>query len=332
MFSSGVETADADFLLGAVKDPKVSEDLIQHLLSDAIKQISSGDINDAINTYFKVLDADPFRIDANLALGSILLSLKKSDMAEGFLYTAVKLSNWLEPAAVANLAEALRLNGDLDLAEQVLQKGLTALRQKDSSGLLPYALGILHTAKKEYVKAADWFLSAAVLQSNNIGAWERASTMMFPPEGRDLKFAENVLMQGLESNPKSPALLFRLGTVLQYAGSAEKAIPLYETTLQIDRDFHEAESTLATAYHSVGRYSDALRTYSKAEEHDGSNVIMLSNYAMLLCTEGVDQIVVKGVELAGRALAMAPDNADAAKAKDICEKREQATKVSKEEL
>jgi hypothetical protein len=39
----------------------------------------------------------------------------------------------------------------------------------------------------------------------------------FPQEGRDLKFAENVLMQGLASNRDSASLVFHMGLCCQLA-------------------------------------------------------------------------------------------------------------------
>ena len=68
---------------------EVSAQEIEELVQKANTYLDKGDMNGVIDTFFAVLDADPTRVDVNTVLGSILMSMKKYDLAQTFLYTAV---------------------------------------------------------------------------------------------------------------------------------------------------------------------------------------------------------------------------------------------------
>lgn len=63
------------------------------------------------------------------------------------------------------------------------------------------------------------------------------------------------------------------------------AVPLYEEVLRSQPTQYNAVSALATAVHSLGDFQQALNLYAIAEEKDAGNVIMLANYAILLCEQ-----------------------------------------------
>ena len=99
---------------------------------------------------------------------------------------------------------------DVLLAERVAARGLSAVQNKDETGALQAVLGLNKATAGNYSEAADWYLAAALMNPTNVQYWLQASTMLSP--NRDLKFAENVLLQGLESHPNSPQLLYQMGT------------------------------------------------------------------------------------------------------------------------
>ena len=68
---------------------EVSAEEIELLVQKANAHLEKGDMNSVIDTFFAILDADPTRIDVNTVLGSVLMSMKKYDLAQTFLYTAV---------------------------------------------------------------------------------------------------------------------------------------------------------------------------------------------------------------------------------------------------
>ena len=68
---------------------EVSAQEIEDLVQKANAFLEKGDMNSVIDTFFAILDADPTRVDVNTVLGSVLMSMKKYDLAQTFLYTAV---------------------------------------------------------------------------------------------------------------------------------------------------------------------------------------------------------------------------------------------------
>ena len=255
------------------------------LLEQAHKLVLEGNIDQAIDTLFALLDSDPYRIDANIAVGFLLMNIRKPELAENFLFTAVRMSEWKNAGAVAYLAECLRLNDDSDLGEKVAMRGLQALNNNDESGAIAEALGNIKVERKDYAIAADWFLASALLRPQTAESWLKASTMQFPSEGRDLKFAENVLLQGIENNPNDAQLLYQLGVVMHSTDHIDEAIVLYEAALGNDPTLRKVKSTLATAYHAVRRFEEAAILYGEAVTFEPSNVVLLANYALLLCNE-----------------------------------------------
>ena len=170
----------------------------------------------------------------------------------------------------------------------------------------------------------------------------KASTMQFPRENRDLIFAENVLLQGLKSfpskneididnnvisNPKinsNVELLFQLAVVMHLTDRPESAIPLYEEVLRQLPSHSTAWSALATAVHSIGDFQRALELYKLAEVKDPSNVIMLANYAILLCEhltqDDNTDMKLRGEEVLQKAQSIDAINADVLRAMAACKR------------
>lgn len=150
-----------------------------------------------------------------------LLSLFSLLLLLGFLFTALKASDFTNIGAANNLAESLRLNGDLQLAVKLLEHTMTRTNQSDLSGLLEHALGGIHEESRDFTQAGKWYLTAALLQPQNAQYWLSASTLSFQAgdgEGEgggggevDWQVAENVLARGLSEIPLQPDLLFHLG-------------------------------------------------------------------------------------------------------------------------
>ena len=321
IFSPGdIEALDEKIEPNNIDEPPVMSKLSgkesDDLISEANRFMVAGETDRAIDTLFLVLDSDPHRIDANIAVGFLLMNIQKPELAENFLYTAVRMSNWTNAGAVANLAECLRQNNDSELGEKVAMKGLNALGNNDETGMIAQSLGVINVERKDYATAADWFLASALMKPLIPESWLKASTMLFPAEGRDLKFAENVLLQGIESNPDDAQLLYQLGVVMHRTDHIDQAIVLYEAALGNDGTMQKVKSTLATAYHAVRRFDEAVVLYEEAVAFEPSNVILLSNYAILLCVELGR--VNEGLLLVQNAKEINPYSNDVSKAEADC--------------
>ena len=293
------------------------KDDISLILSNARAAIYKNDFSDAVKLLLPIIDSDPDQIDANMLLGSSFLALDRSDLAEAFLHRSCQLTNWTIAAAVSNLAESLRLNGDVDLATKVLLKGYMAMNKTDSTGLIGFAFGVILEQQQKYSEAADWFLSSALAEPSNVEAWLRASTMLFPSTAWDLGFAENVLVQGVKVNPGSASLVFNLGVALHYSDRTNEAVALYAEVLRLDSLHYGAMSNLATAMHSLGRLEEARVLYeviynatsqSPADYGDLSGAsVALGNYALLLNSQMRPGHALRIVR---RALAIDKDSVD----------------------
>ena len=256
--------------------------------------------------FLKALELNPDSVEANSLIGSCYLLLNKPDLAEGFLYAAVMLSEWKDAVSIANLAESLRLNNDPNLAVQVAMKGYENLGQKDDSGLIQYVLGASYRDQKKYSLSSDWFLSSALRQPKNIDAWVLASTMHFPDSDRDYKLAENVLLQGMHENEGNVDLVFQMGLVMHHSNNLEQALKCYDFVLSQNAEHKDALSMSATALHTIGgRSVDAFHRYNSAIKHNPDNAILLSNFGLLLHSSFRDQVNSNDiVALAEKALAI----------------------------
>ena len=277
----------------------------------AKKLIQAGEYQASVNKLLEVVEIIPNDLETNALLGALLLALQQFEMAEKFLYKAAGLSEWKDSASVANLAHSFIANNEFSLARKVLGKGLTAVGNSDPSGSLSIAMGDLQFKMKEYSQAAQWYLSAALSKPNYVDTWIKASTARYPTDGRNLKFAENVLLQGLSVNKDAAELYFALGLVMYESDRMPEALTFYDQAVRLNPQSAEAASAYATALHSAGHFQAAAEMYAVAEKLAPNNAVLLANYAMLMQTHGEAE---QGLALARRAVQLSPSNPDAIKA------------------
>ena len=292
--------------------PKSQEE-ISALLSSSKASIQDGKYLESIDSLAVIIEDNPDHQEATALLGAVLLTVNQARMAEDVLFTAVKLSKWTDIISISNLAECLRLTGDLDLSEKVALKGLNVT----SSGTagLRFTLGNIYFAQEKYALAADWYLTSALSEPKNIDIWIAASTVNFPSSARDLKFAENVLLQGIQYNPQSADLRLKLALNFHFSNQLNEAIAFYEGALNLDGSLPGAKASYATALHAAGRLQDAVNAYAEAEREDPRNVVLLCNYGILLCNAGY---LVEGGQLVKRAMAVNERHEEVAKATAVC--------------
>ena len=296
-------------------------------LDDARSLIVAQDFDEAVKLLLPLIDINPDDKDVNMLLGSSFLALNRADMAENFLYHAVKLTDWSEVTAVSNLAEAIRQNGDLPLAEKILQKGYVALNNTDKTGQLAYQFGTIQEQLENYTSAAEWYLSSALSENGDSRAWLKASTLLFPAKHWDLALAETILASGVKANPSNPALIFNLGVVMHYTNRFNEAVLLYKEALKKDPLHYAAMSNLATALHSLGEVNSAHMLYESVYDATFSNIsgqiidpypgtaTALGNYALLLSSMNR---VHQAAAVATRAVQLDPESKSLISVRDQC--------------
>lgn len=294
----------------------ISDEAIANLVEESKSMIMEGRVESSIDHLLPIFKSRPDHTEANALVGAVLLSIHRFELAEQFLYSAVNSSNWKNSGAVANLAQVFMQTDSIPLAVQTLRKGLEAVNNNDETGALSLCFGDVTYAAGNYSEAADWYLLAALKRPTNIDIWVKASTVRYPTTGRNLKLAENVLVQALAMNRESSDLLFNLGLAMHGSGRLSEAITFYQEAQRTNPANHEITAALATALHASGQFSQALAQYVAAETAEPStSPVFLANYALLLNSLGRKQ---EGRNLAIRALNADPNNADAIRAMREC--------------
>ena len=261
---------------------------VEPLVTQAKELIATGKGIDesVVSILLDALEINPDDYEANYLAGTSLLALRKSEEAQGFLYKAVVVSNWTEHNGIANLAEALRLTGDFDLAMKVAQKGISQFDNTDPAGMLSFTLGSIFFNKQDYANAADWFLASAIKQKVNVALWLKASTLQFPSSSQEINFAKNVILQGIEANPTNADLYLYMGVAMQRDSKFEEAVTFYAEALHLNPSNFDAVVNMATSLHSLGRYDEAMQYYETAYANSPDNVMLVSNYASMLSVLG----------------------------------------------
>lgn len=281
----------------------------QASVESSLNELLNRNWESVVTNLLPIVEKYPTSHIANAAVGAALLALGRHDYAESFLFTAVRSSNWTDSSSIGNLVEALRLSSEddntlLELAEKVAVHGLNSLSSKsliDESGVIAHALASIYFERKNYTAASDFYLSAALQQQTvaDPELWLKAATVKYFPTV-DLKLAENVLQQALEYIKDNADLYFHLGLVLLKTNRAALAVPLFENALTLNQDHGDCAASLATAFHLLGRFDEALETYKLASSLSPSNHLLLANYATLLCSAEMNR-GIEGMEVVQRA-------------------------------
>jgi tetratricopeptide (TPR) repeat protein len=147
--------------------------------------IENGKFQESVDKLISVLQSHPDNQLCNAVLGAVLLALKQYTLAEGFLYSAVKLSNWTDTASVANLAASFRDNNQSELSLKTLVKCREAIKEiavpGESLAIISEALGDSLSSAGNYSTASELYLEAALLRPHIVTIWVIVSIIhVFP--------------------------------------------------------------------------------------------------------------------------------------------------------
>lgn len=212
---AGFFTSQKKNAVKTTQPQKIDDGTLQSKITEAESHMADGNFTGAVENLLTVLESIADHQRANALMGTSFLALDRADLAESFLFTAVRKSNYSDIASITNLAESLRLNGDSDLALEVLQTSYS-LHKNTTKGMLEFEMGEVLSSKQMFKEASDWFLASALLQSDRESAWLRASTLQFPAESVNYDLAESVLMRAMSAIPTSADIAFNLGTPLRH--------------------------------------------------------------------------------------------------------------------
>ncbi len=123
------------------------------LYRESIRLSEAGDVEKAIETTRRALNADSTYAEAYDLLGQLLLTKGQNDEAIQAFTAALKINPRLN-SSKTGLGRALLKKGDLEGAETALKE---ALRTNPKPSATHYALGLLYEKKGEHDKALAQF-------------------------------------------------------------------------------------------------------------------------------------------------------------------------------
>jgi tetratricopeptide (TPR) repeat protein len=111
--------------------------------------------------------------------------------------------------------------------------------------------------EKSRDKAQDAYRRALAIDPAHVGARINLGRLLH--EDGQLKAAERLYREGIETSASNPLLLFNLGVLLEDAGRRDEAIRAYETALKKDPGLADCHYNLALAYEAAGDARRAIR-------------------------------------------------------------------------
>lgn len=169
-------------------------------------------------------------------------------------------------------------------------------------GDIYYNLDSLKTARKKFKQAVD-------LDANRPPIWQQILTI--DSQLNDFDAMLEAGEQAVELFPMQPLFYLFYGVAHLGKENNEKAIEALETGLALVIDNDELSvrfyTSLGDAYHAAGLHDKSDKAYEESLELDGSNALVLNNYAYYLSIRG--KRLEKAEAMAKKANNLVPDQA-----------------------
>lgn len=224
---------------------RIQPGAVDPLLAQAEVYYLLGEREEASVLLETVVERDPDRVPARVALATILRERGETDAALRHAREALIR----EPANVRALAEVGRVyvaRENYEVAQLVLRKALELMEDEDP------------------VRAEIY---------NDLGLLELARG--------DTQEAFRAFAQAIEADPRYTPARKNQGSVLLHAGDYEGARDEYQAVLRIDEADHDARVALAIALRGLGRHEGARRHYERVLEESPNHLGAVFNLAIL---------------------------------------------------
>jgi len=308
---------------------------VEQALQIALQHHQAGRLSEAESIYRQILAAVPNHADSLHLLGTLRHSAGQAD-GVGLIRQAIAL-NPSFPAALSNLGEVLRRQGELDEAIVCFQRALAI------SPDFPAALGNLGlalTQAGQYEQAIMALRRAVALKSDFAEAWANLGSALDETGERGEAIAcfrraialrpasaefhsnlgvllrdDNQIQEAIASYRRAISLqpdmletYCNLADVLRVSGGCEEAIEIGRRGVALRPDYPEIQLSLANALHQAGRIDEAIAVYRRALELRPDWPEPLSNLALALPLRGQFD---EAIECSRRAIALRSDYAEA---------------------
>ncbi len=173
-------------------------------------------------------------------------------------------------------------------------------------------LGHLHMRLERYPSAAASYGKAYRLlpQNHSTAILLGIAHLM----NEDLEAAKEIAARALELDERHPASHQLLGNVLVLGREYEKALDSFKRSLSLDPKQHDAMNGMGNAYDGLGDYASAAPAFASALALQPQNPSYLQNVGINLSRQGD----CRALTFFDRAIALAPNNADAHIALAVC--------------
>ena len=137
----------------------------------------------------------------------------------------------------------MKNQGELEEALQIFQKSINDFPNSEFKyHWLRYSADIYREQKK-YDDALATYMKALEANPEDPRTWRNLG-LMYVGDFKDYETAATYFEKMVELNPEDPFGFYHLGQTYESAGMIEKAIETYQTTLEIDPGYKDAQEAL----------------------------------------------------------------------------------------
>jgi tetratricopeptide (TPR) repeat protein len=198
--------------------------------------------------------------------------------------------------------------GEIDKRPELVVNLGNSLENAHPDDAKSYAIqgDILYNLQR-FEEAREKFRKAVALDANRPPIWQQILTISSQINDFEAMVSEGE--EAMELFPMQPIFYLFHGVALLQLKQVDQAIESLEggSSLIVDNEGLKAQfySSLGDAYHELKKHEESDAYYQKALDIDGSNALVLNNYAYYLSLRGVN--LDKAEEMAKKANNLAPD-------------------------
>lgn len=256
-------------LLDPLIDPKQEE--AYGLIDEALEKAGSGDLNNAVEKYYKALGLYDRHLGAWLKLAGLLAELDRHDEVEIAYMAALETdSNSLQ--AYFGLAEHYEVSQQYEQTVGILKHALSIAQKVKASGKslarINFFIGEFELRLKRLTNAKDSFDKA------------------------------------IENNPDDAQLRADIGDAYADKGHYEESEGHYQAALEFDPNLAHVFNKLGIAYRRQKKYDKAFELYNNARRHHPKDENLMFNMAR---TQYEANQMTDAIALLEKALDISPD-------------------------
>lgn len=256
-------------LLDPLIDPKQEE--AYGLIDEALEKAESGDLNGAVEKYYKALGFYDRHLGAWLKLAGILAELDRRDEVELAYMAALETdSNSLQ--AYFGLAEYYEVSQQYEQTVGVLRHSLSIAKKIKASG--------------KSLARINFFIGEFELRLKR------------------LTDAKNSFDKAIENNPDDAQLRADIGDAYADKGHYEKSEEHYQAALEFDPNLAHVFNKLGIAYRRQKKHDKAFEVYNNARRHHPRDENLMFNMARTQYETGQ---MTDAIALLEKALNISPD-------------------------